>query len=342
MASDADGGGERDAAYSSNEGTYYQLLSERSKLRLDTLRQLAIERLLVNYSLKLRKENVVMQQPKIMTLDMGNTETTNNDSPVMIPSGGDSTSTSSNTVSTGSDIEEGFCSSSSSNGMSDEDQDDDDDDNNAIVVKECDNLGGKDENVDEASYTHVVIPYPGVGLLDGLCIETSPDELTSVDESNISDDNKGSSGESGKRKWPFTCKHFARRKEDEVDNNNNNTDLAIQPDNETSMNKTHKQSRRQVPIFCSICLSEFDLHQQISWSSNTACTHVFHSDCMIQWLVALGRKHSTMKRFTLNPTERQLLGHYELQCPCCRQEFIKSAFIERKVCEGDRGSSSAV
>jgi len=35
----------------SNEGTYYQLLSERSKLRLDTLRQLAIERLLVNYSL---------------------------------------------------------------------------------------------------------------------------------------------------------------------------------------------------------------------------------------------------------------------------------------------------
>eukprot|EP00985_Skeletonema_marinoi_P023158 scaffold15222_cov173-Skeletonema_marinoi.AAC.1 len=51
VASDADGGGERDAAYSSNEGTYYQLLSERSKLRLDTLRQLAIERLLVNYSL---------------------------------------------------------------------------------------------------------------------------------------------------------------------------------------------------------------------------------------------------------------------------------------------------
>ena len=111
----------------------------------------------------------------------------------MIPSGGDSTSTSSNTVSTGSDIEEGFC-SSSSNGMSDEDQDDDVDDN-AIVVKECDNLGGKDENVDEASYTHVVIPYPCVGLLDGLCIETSPDELTSVDQSNISDDNKGSSGE---------------------------------------------------------------------------------------------------------------------------------------------------
>ena len=35
----------------SNEGTYYQLLSERSKRRLDTLRQLAIERLLVNYSM---------------------------------------------------------------------------------------------------------------------------------------------------------------------------------------------------------------------------------------------------------------------------------------------------
>lgn len=37
--------------FSSNEGISYQLLSERSKKRLDTLRQLAIERLLVNYSM---------------------------------------------------------------------------------------------------------------------------------------------------------------------------------------------------------------------------------------------------------------------------------------------------
>lgn len=251
---------------------------------------------------------------------------------------GDST-TSSNTTSTISDIEEGFCTSSDETGETE-----------AQVVRECDVDSGKDENVEgdydndkDLSFTHVLLPYPGVGLLDGLCIEASSSDEDTSDNSNNNDNNEVSRGESEKMKkgkWPFAWVHFAKRKEEDDDehNNNNNidddTEIAIQQ--ETSK---HKRSRRQVPIFCSICLSEFDLHQHICWSSNSACTHVFHSDCMIQWLVTLGRKHSTMKRFTLNPTERQLLGHYELQCPCCRQEFIKSAFIEKGLCEGGRSNS---
>ena len=139
-------------------------------------------------------------------------------------------------------------------------------------------------------------------------------------------------------------KHVAkqRKEEESDDNNNNNTDTAtIQPHNEESVNNNNQQQQcRQVPIFCSVCLSEFHLSQNICWSSNTACTHVFHSECMIQWLVALGRKHSSRKRFTLYPTERQLVGYYELQCPCCRQEFVKSDFIEKEFCDG--GGSIAV
>jgi len=297
-----------------------------------------------------------------MTLDMSNSKTIINDTTAEMSNEGDSattTSSSSNTVCTGSDIEEGFC-SSNSNDTSGNDQGDGEDAKRKVA--ECDDFGGKVEHVkdssdnDEPSYTHVLLPYPGVGLLDGLlCIEeTSQDELLTSDESNSSSDgtNDSSSDESvqqAKRKWPFRCKHTPRRNEDEThnnhnDNNNNNNKnsteiLAIQPENNKPTTR-HTQRRRQVPIFCSICLSEFDLHQQICWSSNPECTHAFHSDCMIQWLVALGRKHSTTKRFTSNPTERQLVEHYELQCPCCRQEFVKSAFIEKKLCDGGQNNSS--
>lgn len=281
-----------------------------------------------------------------MTLDMSNSETIINNSPAMISNEGDSTTSSSNTVFTGSDIEEGFCSSSNDTGGKDQTEEAKGD------LAECDDLCKKGEIVedgsdnDEPSYTHVLLPYPGVGLLDGLCIETSQDELT-IDESNSSERNDVSTSSDepvqAKRKWPFGWKqHIPRRNEDEARNKNNSNSsstemAAIQPENIKTTR--HTQRRRQVPIFCSICLSEFNLHQQICWSSNPECTHAFHSDCMVQWLVALGRKHSTMKRFTLNPTERQLLEHYELQCPCCRQEFIKSAFIEKKFCER---SNSAV
>ena len=275
-----------------------------------------------------------------MTLNMSNSETTFNKSFPMISNEGDSTTSSSNTVFTGSDIEEGFCSSNNDTGGKDQGDDAKD------GVTECDVLCGKGENVedspdndDEPSYTHVLLPYPGVGLLDGLCIETSQDELTSDESNSASDGDDISSDESvqAKRKWPFGCKqHIPRREEDEARNNHNSNKssteiVATQPENIKATR--HTQRRRQVPIFCSICLSEFNLHQQICWSSNPECTHVFHSDCMIQWLVALGRKHSTTKRFTLHPTERQLVEHFELQCPCCRQEFIKSAFVEKKLCE---------
>jgi uncharacterized CHY-type Zn-finger protein len=256
----------------------------------------------------------------------------------------------SNTVSIRSDIEEGFY-SCCNDALSDHDLSDIDQGGDAkevVVVECCNDHRVKDENEQEnsdndetSSYTHVLIPFPGVGL-DGVCIETSHDELTSGDNNNSG--NKRSNSECEvKRKWPFsTGKHNAKRKEDVCNNNTDST--TIQPGNEeesAAVNKNNKLRRRQVPIFCSICLSEFDLSQQICWSSNTACTHVFHSDCMIQWLVALGRKHSSMKRFPWYPTEWQLVGHYELQCPCCRQEFIKSAVVEKKFCDGG-GSSVTV
>lgn len=84
---------------------------------------------------------------------------------------------------------------------------------------------------------------------------------------------------------------------------------------------TIKMNTREVPLFCAVCLSEYEVNDEISWSSNSECTHVFHRECITQWLVALGKKKSSMQRFPDSPSEKKLLN-YNLECPCCRQDFI--------------------
>lgn len=81
------------------------------------------------------------------------------------------------------------------------------------------------------------------------------------------------------------------------------------------------KEKREVPICCAICLSEYEMDDKVCWSCNSNCTHVFHRECIVQWLVAVGRRKSSMQRFPITPSEKKLMN-YQLECPCCRQEFI--------------------
>lgn len=55
-------------------------------------------------------------------------------------------------------------------------------------------------------------------------------------------------------------------------------------------------------------------------------THVFHNECILTWLSTLGDKSARQQRFTeeLEPIE---LLRYELECPCCRQDFVSRDVI---------------
>lgn len=55
-----------------------------------------------------------------------------------------------------------------------------------------------------------------------------------------------------------------------------------------------------VPNCCAICLTCYDKDDVVIWSSNEACAHAFHRDCVVGWLVKM---------------------QPETPCPCCRQEF---------------------
>jgi hypothetical protein len=58
---------------------------------------------------------------------------------------------------------------------------------------------------------------------------------------------------------------------------------------------------RLVPNICTICLCNYEIGSDIVWSSNSACGHAFHQDCIEQWLM------------------KQREGPL---CPCCRRDFI--------------------
>jgi Ring finger domain len=66
---------------------------------------------------------------------------------------------------------------------------------------------------------------------------------------------------------------------------------------------------RVVPGFCTICLSGYDVGQDIAWSSNQTCDHCFHTVCMEQWLT--NQQHGA--------TEGPI-------CPCCRRDFVIDPF----------------
>ncbi|KAG7359024.1 anaphase-promoting complex subunit 11 ring-H2 finger domain containing protein [Nitzschia inconspicua] len=64
-----------------------------------------------------------------------------------------------------------------------------------------------------------------------------------------------------------------------------------------------------VPNCCAICLTCYEVDDVVVWSSNEACAHAFHQDCVVGWLVKM---------------------QPETPCPCCRQEFTDLERIRKE------------
>ena len=64
-----------------------------------------------------------------------------------------------------------------------------------------------------------------------------------------------------------------------------------------------------VPNCCAICLGDYDVGDEVVWSSNQECPHAFHKDCVLDWLIKM---------------------QPETPCPCCRQEFTDLETIRKE------------
>ena len=88
------------------------------------------------------------------------------------------------------------------------------------------------------------------------------------------------------------------------------------------------RAHRWVSNQCTICLSPFELNDQITRAGNPACMHVFHFSCIAHWLSAAGRKHVARQERRGDPTlltitdPQQAVKQFPMLCPCCRQAFV--------------------
>lgn len=153
-------------------------------------------------------------------------------------------------------------------------------------------------------YTHIKMPCPGQGV--GICPGMYQKATKEADKRN-------------KRGI------FVKIKESKELDNNTINDISIMNAGQI----TQDTDKRDVPVHCAICLMEYDVAERVCWASNPDCTHVFHEDCIVNWLVYLGRTKSKLRIHSDQNvlTDAQLLN-YRLECPCCRQEFVWKEAVE--------------
>lgn len=82
-------------------------------------------------------------------------------------------------------------------------------------------------------------------------------------------------------------------------------------------------STREVANSCAICLTEYEVSDNVSWSANPQCPHVFHEKCITKWFLSLGRLQSICGVSLEDNCPKNVLN-YQLECPCCRREFIST------------------
>ena len=171
----------------------------------------------------------------------------------------------------------------------------------------------KQEEEENIQYTHILIPPPGHNF-DGIDITTL---LPSTDKDNEDETTIEKGGNY------FRLRFFGGKTKVVANDTAKDVGVVDSVGGGNSSKTGIKRKSRVCPNVCTICLMEYEPPERVSWSSNKECTHIFHEDCIIHWLVSLGRTKSKMLRFSEEPTEAQLLN-YELECPCCRQDFIVS------------------
>ena len=178
---------------------------------------------------------------------------------------------------------------------------------NNIVIEKRDDLAQSQGNDSTAAadstveYTHISIPFPGF-------------DIAGINICSIAETEK-QERQTGKRlKLPSL---YQTGDDIVVESQTEQTESVTINDNQKQLLMTEKRS---VPIFCAICLSEYEKCDRVCWSSNKECSHVFHESCILQWLISSGKKRSMNHQFTRHPSDKELLRN-EL-CPCCRQDFI--------------------
>jgi hypothetical protein len=83
--------------------------------------------------------------------------------------------------------------------------------------------------------------------------------------------------------------------------------LSVDETESIQNNPTSQQLHRLISEPCSVCLTPYELGDDIVWSENPDCIHVFHHSCMLSWLMKRPNRSRQLK-----------------PCPNCRQAFLNT------------------
>jgi len=86
--------------------------------------------------------------------------------------------------------------------------------------------------------------------------------------------------------------------------------LLLQPQPPPTTPSSSSTCLRQVPNLCAICICNYEVEDSVVFSSNSACEHVFHHDCIHHWLMK--QRGAPL-------------------CPCCRREFVIDPYDDNNI-----------
>ena len=93
---------------------------------------------------------------------------------------------------------------------------------------------------------------------------------------------------------------------------------------------------RLVPNGCAICLCEFEAGERVTWSATDKDPHVFHEECMMNYLLCVGSKASRRRRRHQEDQDPdqdpvEAATDFPMLCPCCRQQFVSKGPLSAEV-----------
>ena len=109
---------------------------------------------------------------------------------------------------------------------------------------------------------------------------------------------------------------------------------------------TSRSKVRYVPNGCAICLCEFGSGDRVTWSATDNDPHVFHEDCMLKYLLAVGAK-TARRRQRIQQEQNPYRDPVEaatdflMLCPCCRQTFVSKEIRSTDVTPQSSGEETS-
>jgi len=290
----------------------YMHLSQGKKHQINEIRAREIGKCLATFSLVLSEKNMVSRQSSSSSDDQGEYDASQDcimdvkDAKNALDQGKEGGSTS-NDDTTEASITEPYSSSST-------------DASSSINVEQ-----------EAITYTHIRLPQPGYNKYGIRKLKKKPKSKSATEHNRTmmghlvallfrretKDDDAAAANNIQANK-----KALSDMEDDAEEDTNGN----LQQTTDNDDDDRRRRRLREVPIFCAICLGEFEPSETVCWSSNMECTHVFHHDCMHTWLKSLGKRVCKQQRFSENPTVKQVLN-FSLECPCCRQSFIDKSVV---------------